>query len=94
MESKFSDSDLELIKEYGRLLFSIEETCVALGIDYDTHLTYFTNKISKVYYAYQGGRLTTIAEQRKILLKTANQGSSPAQAMVEKLIQNLNAKDI
>ena len=87
-----SEAKLAEISKFGEVLFSPEEVeCVmeipnlAIVIKREGH---------PAYRAYQKGRLMTIYKVRKNVIEMAENGSSPAQKDVEKLIKDYEFKQV
>lgn len=90
MENK----ELNDIQEYAALLFSPEEICIILELPISEFKHRFAIQGDEIYKAYYAGKLMTIAKHRKMILKLAEEGSSPAQAEVLKLIAQLESREI
>jgi hypothetical protein len=68
------------IEEWGKLLFTLEETADAVGISYDELLAN-----DEYIKAYKRGRMIAIGTHKKKIVTLANQGSGPAQTLLEKI---------
>jgi hypothetical protein len=90
---EISNEILEQITEYGRLLFSVEEVALIVGIDPQKAKEYTYNKKHAFTTAYLKGRLMTEAEVRKTTITLAKQGSTPAVEQVKKYLRDSNVNN-
>lgn len=93
MENNITNEILDRIEDYASLLFSPEEICIILELPISEYKHRFLMQGDAIYNKYQTGKLKRIATQRKMIFKLAEEGSSPAQAEVNKMIQNLESKE-
>lgn len=70
------------LESLGGLHFDLTECATVLQVDFDKLKTAMRDHESKEFLAYERGRLLNIAEVRKVIMRQANQGSSPAQKQV------------
>lgn len=84
-------SDLE---SYSSLMFTRHEIAVIMEVDPDALSELLQEKQSPASQAFRRGRLKREAELRKGIFDLAQNGSSPAQTMAIKLIENAKADDL
>jgi hypothetical protein len=88
------ESFLSDLESYSALMFTRHEIAVIMELDPDALSDLLTDKQSPAYKAFQRGRLKREAELRKGIFDLAQNGSSPAQTMAIKLIENAKADDL
>lgn len=79
---------LEQVTEYGKLLFSVGEVAIIVGISPDNAKMWMYNNGHPFTMAYFRGRLMTEAEVRKTTITLAKQGSTPAVEQVKKYLRD------
>jgi hypothetical protein len=84
---------LEQVTEYGRLLFSVSEVAIIVGISPDNAKIWARNQEHPFTMAYFRGCLMTEAEVRKTTITLAKQGSTPAVEQVKKYIRDRNVNN-
>jgi len=89
-----NESFLSDLESYSALMFARNEIAVIMEVDPDALSDLLTDKQSPAYKAFQRGRLKREAELRKGIFDLAQNGSSPAQTMAIKLIENAKADDL
>jgi len=82
------------LQQYAELLFSPEEICIIMELPAVDFKHRFLVPGDEIYKHYQAGKLKTIAVHRRMILKLAEEGSSPAQAEVTKMISQLETREI
>jgi hypothetical protein len=75
------------IEEFAQLLFTPEEICKIVELDFYEYEDYFNDKSNVIYKAYFSGIFYAEIQHRQNLIKLANMGSGPAQVMVGDLIK-------
>lgn len=85
---ELSKEILEQVTEYGRLLFSVDDVAVIIGIDKQKARHWAKSPNHVFMQAYLKGRLMTEAEVRKTTITLAKQGSTPAVEQVKKYIRD------
>jgi len=89
---EFTAEELIEIEEMASLLFSPDKISKILGVE----LHDFTECLMRVHHpatiAFARGSLKTEAELRKSILKLAKQGSSPAQNLSLKMLDELSTR--
>lgn len=85
---------LDKIKTLAGLLFSPKEIAIMLGIEDSAFILRCKQEGCEEYIAYQGGRLEEEMMIRKSILTLAHNGSSPAQTLAMKLIDESRLKEI
>lgn len=88
-----SDQDLIDIKRLAELQFSWKEISFMLGLNVQEFSRRLDNENDEVYKAYQGGKMEMEMKVRKSIFTLANAGSSPAQAMAQKLIEQRRVEE-
>jgi len=84
-------SDLET---YASLMFSKSEIAVIMEVDPHDLSELIDDPNSPAGKAFQRGRLKREAELRKGIFDLAQNGSSPAQTLALKLVENAKADDL
>lgn len=83
----------ELLKEaegYGELLFGVDQLAFNLGVKPERIRIALSTADDPLGIAIRTGRFRSEAELRRSILKLAKQGSSPAQEMAVRLIQQMD----
>lgn len=93
MMEEFSGEILEQVTEYGKLLFSVGEVAMIVGIGPDKAKMWMHNELHPFTMAYFRGRLMTEAEVRKTTITLAKQGSTPAVEQVKKYLRDSNVNN-
>jgi len=86
MSLALGEKELELLEEMGAHGFTVSEAAEALMILEDDFLKEFEDKTSDVYRYYRKGYLLQSLLLRKRIFKDASNGSSPAQALAKKIL--------
>lgn len=81
---------LEQITENARLLFSVEEVALIVGLKAEQAKFWAKDTTHPFAQAYWRGRLLTEAEVRKTTITLAKQGSSPSVEQVKKYLRDSN----
>ena len=89
-----NDSFITEVETYASLMFSKEEIAVILEVDPAELAVLVQDQDNPVFRAFRRGRLKREAEVRKGIFDLAQNGSSPAQTMAIKLIENAKADDL
>lgn len=84
--------DLQLIEELASYFFTPREVAVMTEINPEEFLNELENEDSRIYQAFQKGRLQSEMELRKSIIKLARAGSSPAQTMALDLFNKSKIK--
>lgn len=82
-----SSDELEKVKRMAAAAFSYEEISTVLELDATTFRANMQDG-SPIYNAYRSGLLSRQLELRERIFKDAKNGSSPAQAMAYKLLND------
>jgi hypothetical protein len=88
MMEEISVEILEQVTEYGRLLFSVNDVAVIVGISPEKARVWLRDREHPFAMAYHRGCLLTEAEVRKTTITLAKQGSTPAAEQVKKYIRD------
>lgn len=91
--NELSEELLHEITDYGRLLFSVEEVAIIVGLDKEKVKIWSKNLHHPFTQAYLRGRLMTEAEVRKTTITLAKQGSTPAVEQVKKYLRDSNIEN-
>lgn len=89
-----NESFLSDLESYSSLMFSRNEIAVIMELDPAELSELLRETQSLAFRAFQRGRLKREAELRKGIFDLAQNGSSPAQTMAIKLIENAKADDL
>ena len=89
-----NESFLSDLESHSALMFTRHEIAVIMEVDPVELSDLLLDKQSPAYKAFQRGRLKREAELRKGIFDLAQNGSSPAQTMAIKLIENAKAEDL
>lgn len=92
MSLTLDDKSLEMLEEMGSNGFTVLEASEALMIPEKDFLKEFANKESMIYRHYRKGFLLQSLILRKRIFKDANNGSSPAQALAKKILDESEYK--
>ena len=84
--------DLEQVKVLGSLNYTPKEIAVIMELDYDDVSQAMEDKNSEFYRHYMGGFYETDIKVRKSIFKLAEAGSSPAQTLAIKIIEQNDTK--
>jgi hypothetical protein len=89
-----NDTMLSDLETYASLMFSKNEIAVIMEVDPRDLSELIDDSQSPAGKAFQRGRLKREAELRKGIFDLAQNGSSPAQTLALKLVENAKADDI
>ena len=89
-----NESFLSDLESYSALMFTRGEIAVIMEVDQNELSDLLMDKQSPAYKAFQRGRLKREAELRKGIFDLASNGSSPAQTLALKLIENAKTDDL
>jgi len=89
-----NESFLSDLESYSSLMFNRNEIAVIMEVDPAELAELLSETQSPAFRAFQRGRLKREAELRKGIFDLAQNGSSPAQTMAIKLIENAKADDL
>jgi len=89
-----NESFLSDLESYSALMFARHEIAVIMEVDPAELSELLRETQSPAFRAFQRGRLKREAELRKGIFDLAQNGSSPAQTMAIKLIENAKADDL
>lgn len=88
----WTDENLQLVEECGSVFFTHAETAVACGMSVDVFEREVKMPSSPIYQAFHRGRLISLLNVRKNIIKMATNGSGPAQSMVNKMLEDYEYK--
>lgn len=89
-----TDSQLTEIERLAGLFMKPSDIAIILGIPEAEFRDALSDKKSMCFNRYQKGKLLSEAELRKSVITMAKQGSSPAQSLASKLIDEMNMDEI
>ncbi|NCA75632.1 MAG: hypothetical protein EOM90_04800 [Alphaproteobacteria bacterium] len=89
-----NESMLSDLETYASLMFSKSEIAVIMEVDPGKLSDLIGDPQSSAGKAFQRGRLKREAELRKGIFDLAQNGSSPAQTLALKLVENAKADDV
>ena len=92
MEPFLSSAQLEESRKLAELQFTPAEIAMILGVNTKQYVLLCRTPDTPEHDRYHGGRLTTEIKLRKSIIDLALQGSSPAQTLVKKFLEERNAK--
>lgn len=81
-----TESDLQELTNYAAAGMSLREAATGLGVDADELKQQALTEGSPAYNAYQAGKLATKLKVQTSIMDLAGRGSSPAQALALKLL--------
>lgn len=84
-----SEVQLETIRKAGALLLPPSLVAINLEVDELDFLNEVRNRRSPIHKAYYSGYLEQLSETRAAIIKSARNGSNPAQLEVLKFIQEI-----
>lgn len=88
-----NEEQLEQLKEFGAAFTNLADAAMILEVDeFELRMAVSKTKTPE-HQAYHGGRLQSEFETRQAIVKQATAGSSPAQVLAMKLINELNMND-
>lgn len=90
---KLTSDQLTELESLASYFFTPDECAIVLGIDTDDLEMALMDDDHPAYAAYQRGKLKSKLELRKSILTLAKQGSSPAQTMALRLLDELESLD-
>ena len=89
-----NESFITEVETYASLMFTKQEIAVILEVDPAELKVLLQDQDTRVFKAFQRGRLKREAEVRKGIFDLAQNGSSPAHAFAMKIIENAKMDDI
>ena len=92
MEPFLNSKQLEESKKLAGLQFTPAEIAMILGVNTKTYVLLCKTADTPEHDHYHGGRLTIEVKLRKSIIDLALQGSSPAQTLAKKFMEERNAK--
>jgi len=87
-----TEEEITNLRNLAEALLTDEQIADVLELSYAEFLQLMEDS-SEVNKALKAGRLLTVAKVNKSIIEAAEQGSSPAQAMVKKMVDNLTNRD-
>jgi hypothetical protein len=87
---QLTDQELAEVAAHAGLLFSPEDIAIIMGVDIEEFKRDFKLDGSPIRMAYLAAKLKAEAEIRKSIFNLAKAGSSPAQTLLLKLVENAN----
>lgn len=85
---ELKDNDYKMIEELASCGFPPEEVADVIEVDQDVLVKAFNDKTSRLYKAYRKGILLSEYTLRQRIFKDANNGSSPAQSLAKKILDD------
>lgn len=85
---------LEKVEEYAAQFLTYQDIAILLKVDVNKFISRVTERNSLEWLAYERGKITSKAEIRRNIVKLAKHGSSQAEAMVEKFIDDQRISEI
>lgn len=89
---KLSEDQLEMIEAMGATGFCISEIAEVIEVNPDQLQQDYSNTDSVVYKRYRKGFLKASLELRQRIFKDAGHGSSPAQTLAKKIMDDADYK--
>lgn len=90
--SDFGDAEMQMIEAMAGTGFPIDDIAIVLEADPAELATAYKDKASSVYRIYRKGQLKAELELRIRIFKDAGFGSSPAQTLAKKILDECNYK--
>ena len=84
--------ELNDLEEMATALFSPKDCAIALQVDEAKFIDELTLPNSEIFKRYYKGYLSTKLKHNKSVFEVAQRGSSPAQAAIQKMIDDLRGK--
>lgn len=88
-----SEEVLNEIARLAELQFTNDEIAIVVEMDPEEFEIEMLNTSGEIYKKVMGGRLKAEADLRQVIIKLSKQGSSPAQALLLKLIKDRERKE-
>lgn len=85
---ELTPEQLATLQNMGGDFFSISECAIALEVPEPALRQAINTQGNPAHKAYHTGRITEVAKHRRNVKDLANRGSSPAQSVIEKWIEN------
>lgn len=82
------------LESMASFFFNYEEIAIVLDVDTADLEDELLDETSPIYRAYQRGKLKSKMELRKSILTLAKQGSSPAQTLALRILDDLEAREL
>jgi len=90
--AELTDKDFEDIKNMAELFFTPREIALMMEVSCEIFIDECANPDTKLFNAFQSGRLQSELDLRKSIIKLAKSGSSPAQTMAMDLLNKSTLK--
>ena len=84
---QLTNEQLDTLEKLAGDFFTVEECAIALEVDGFRLETAIKDREHDAHKRYYKGRMTEVARHRKNVKDLSNMGSSPAQALVDKYIE-------
>jgi len=84
---ELSEAQLVELEDFAGVFFSIKEIAIVMQLDENELRLAYENPQSMIHQTIQRGKLKQEAELRKVIFTLAKGGSSPAQNLAFKIIQ-------
>lgn len=94
MVTELSDDILKQVEDLAGLFYTPKQVALICEIPANEFETAMSNESSALYKAYWKGYFTAEIEFRKEVKKASNYGSSPAQTLLAKIIENHKLQSI
>ncbi|MGB4775703.1 MAG: hypothetical protein WBP45_11050 [Daejeonella sp.] len=91
---KLNDDQLTEIERLSGLFMKPGDISTIIGISKSEFGEMLKEQGSPAYQAYYRGKLLSEAEVRKSIITMAKQGSSPAQTLANKLLEDMNIDEL
>jgi hypothetical protein len=91
---EWTSEQLNDLEDMGKLYLSIKECAIALEIKIDDFAIEMKNENSPAFKAYHKGVLNAKVKLIQSVNELASRGSSPAQAMAKKMIEEMDTKNL
>lgn len=87
-----NDEQLKELQQFAELFYTVKEIAVIMQLNAADLIAEIKNESGPVYENFFAGRMRAEAMVRKSIIKLAQQGSSPAQAMAMKMYSDSKIK--
>lgn len=89
---KLSEEKLQALEQMGASFLTVDECSIALEVDEVDFEEVMSDRTSKEFKAYWKGVLNAKVKHVKNVSDLANRGSSPAQQMIDRMLEKLQSR--
>lgn len=92
-KTEWSEEQLAAVEEMGRVGFFADEIAAVLEMNVADFLLYYQDHDSEIYKRFRKGYLESQLKLRQRIFKDAGHGSSPAQTLAKKILDDCDYKN-